>query len=171
MLTVNHLTAGYDPHQTIIHDLSFSIVGPERVAIVGPNGAGKTTLLKVIGGQLQPVAGSATIHTAFAMFDQRVSLLDPAETILENYRRLDPMVGENDCRAVLARFLFRAEAAHRRVSQLSGGQVLRAGLACVLGGSTPPPLLILDEPTNHLDVDSLDTVEAACGPTTVRWWW
>jgi ATPase subunit of ABC transporter with duplicated ATPase domains len=51
-------------------------------------------------------------------------------------------------------------AALEAVSYLSGGQVLRAGLACVLGGATPPQLLILDEPTNHLDVDSIEAVEA-----------
>jgi ATPase subunit of ABC transporter with duplicated ATPase domains len=38
--------------------------------------------------------------------------------------------------------------------------LLRAGLACVLGGATPPALLILDEPTNHLDIDSIEAVEA-----------
>ena len=48
----------------------------------------------------------------------------------------------------------------RSSSTLSGGQLLRAGLACVLGGPTPPPLLILDEPTNHLDIDSIEAVEA-----------
>nr|WP_029190139.1 hypothetical protein [Verrucomicrobium spinosum] len=37
---------------------------------------------------------------------------------------------------------------------------LRAGLACVLGGTHPPPLLILDEPTNSLDIESIETVEA-----------
>ena len=37
--------------------------------------------------------------------------------------------------------------------------MLRAGLACVLGGD-PPPLLILDEPTNHLDIESIEAVEA-----------
>ncbi len=47
------------------------------------------------------------------------------------------------------------------VSTLSGGQMLRVGLACVLGGAKPPSLLILDEPTNHLfDLDSIDAVEA-----------
>lgn len=46
------------------------------------------------------------------------------------------------------------------VVTLSGGQVLRAGLACVLGGSAPPSLLILDEPTNHLDIESIEAVEA-----------
>jgi ATPase subunit of ABC transporter with duplicated ATPase domains len=38
--------------------------------------------------------------------------------------------------------------------------MLRAGLACVLGGLAPPSLLILDEPTNHLDIDSIAAVEA-----------
>jgi ATPase subunit of ABC transporter with duplicated ATPase domains len=39
--------------------------------------------------------------------------------------------------------------------------MLRAGLACVLGGARPPDLLILDEPTNHLDLASIAAVEAA----------
>lgn len=63
---------------------------------------------------------------------------------------------ENTCRAALARFMFRADAALQVVSTLSGGQLLRAGLACVLGGPAPPPLLILDEPTNHLDIASIE---------------
>jgi ATPase subunit of ABC transporter with duplicated ATPase domains len=46
------------------------------------------------------------------------------------------------------------------VSTLSGGQMLRAGLACVLGGTRPPSLLIMDEPTNHLDTDSVESIEA-----------
>jgi ATPase subunit of ABC transporter with duplicated ATPase domains len=46
------------------------------------------------------------------------------------------------------------------VGSLSGGQLLRAGLACVFGGTTPPSLLILDEPTNHLDIASIEAVEA-----------
>jgi ATPase subunit of ABC transporter with duplicated ATPase domains len=56
--------------------------------------------------------------------------------------------------------MFRADAALQVAGTLSGGQVLRAGLACVLGGAAPPPLLILDEPTNHLDIDSIEAVEA-----------
>ena len=30
----------------------------------------------------------------------------------------------------------------------------------MLGGPTPPSLLILDEPTNHLDIESIEAVEA-----------
>jgi ATPase subunit of ABC transporter with duplicated ATPase domains len=56
--------------------------------------------------------------------------------------------------------MFRADAASQIVGSLSGGQLLRAGLACVFGGTTPPSLLILDEPTNHLDIASIEAVEA-----------
>ena len=56
--------------------------------------------------------------------------------------------------------MFRADAALQTVASLSGGQLLRAGLACVLGGATLPSLLILDEPTNHLDIDAIAAVEA-----------
>jgi ATPase subunit of ABC transporter with duplicated ATPase domains len=55
--------------------------------------------------------------------------------------------------------MFRADAALQVVSSLSGGLLLRAGLACALGGTRPPSLLILDEPTNHLDIDSIEAVE------------
>ena len=96
----------------------------------------------------------------FALFDQRVSLLDRSVSIRDNFRRINPEADENACRAALARFMFRADAALQSVSTLSGGQLLRAGLACVLGGPRPPSLLILDEPTNHLDIDSIETVEA-----------
>jgi ATPase subunit of ABC transporter with duplicated ATPase domains len=89
-----------------------------------------------------------------------VSLLDPSLSIRDNFRRMNPQADENACRAALARFMFRADAALQIVSTLSGGQLLRAGLASVLGGLTPPSLLILDEPTNHLDIDSIAAVEA-----------
>ena len=72
--------------------------------------------------------------TSFAMLDQQVSLLDPSTSIRDNFRRLNPEADENACRASLARFMFRADAALQVAKSLSGGQMLRAGLACVLGG-------------------------------------
>ncbi|MEH2513991.1 ATPase subunit of ABC transporter with duplicated ATPase domains [Nitrobacteraceae bacterium AZCC 1564] len=160
VLTIDRLSAGYNSEFPIIRDLSFAISGPERVAVTGPNGTGKTTLLAVITGQLEPFAGTVQVMTKFARLDQRVSLLDPALSIRDNFKRINPEADENACRAALARFMFRADAALQIVATLSGGQMLRAGLACVLGGSTPPPLLILDEPTNHLDIDAIEAVEA-----------
>ncbi|NUB16482.1 ATP-binding cassette domain-containing protein, partial [Azospirillum brasilense] len=160
VLTLDGVTAGYEAGRPVVRDLSFTITGPERVAVTGPNGSGKTTLLGLVAGHRAPWSGTVRVVAGAVMLDQRVSLLDPSETILDNFRRLNPREGENACRASLARFMFRADAALQRVSTLSGGQTLRAGLACVLGGAVPPPLLILDEPTNHLDIESIEAVEA-----------
>jgi ATPase subunit of ABC transporter with duplicated ATPase domains len=157
---LDRVSAGYQLERPVLRDLSLAIVGPERVAIVGPNGSGKTTLLNLIAGGLRPVSGTVRVRPDFALFDQKVSLLDPAISILDNFVRLNPRAGANECHAALARFMFRADAALQIVGSLSGGQLFRAGLACVLGGSTPPSLLILDEPTNHLDLDSIEAVEA-----------
>jgi len=77
------------------------------------------------------------------------------------WRRLNPQGSVNDAQAALARFLFRNTAAQRRVGDLSGGERLRAALACVMTGITPPQLLVLDEPTNHLDLDAIAAVETA----------
>ncbi len=159
VLSIADVTAGYSPDRPVISNLSFTITGPERVAVTGPNGSGKTTLLALIAGQLPPWTGTVRVMTDFAMLDQRVSVLDPSTSIRDNFRRLNPDADENACRAALARFMFRADAALEIVSCLSGGQLLRAGLACVLGGAAPPPLLILDEPTNHLDLESIAAVE------------
>jgi ATPase subunit of ABC transporter with duplicated ATPase domains len=160
VLRIDRVTAGYDETAPVIRDLSLEIVGPERVAISGANGSGKTTLLKLITGRLAPLSGEVRVMVDFAMLDQTVSILDPGLTIRDNFLSLNPETGENACRSALARFMFRADAALQTVSTLSGGQLLRAGLACVLGGTAPPQLLILDEPTNHLDIDSIATVEA-----------
>ncbi|MBB4167084.1 ABC-F family ATP-binding cassette domain-containing protein [Rhizobium sp. BK538] len=159
VLRLDGVTAGYGPGEPIIRNLSFAMTGPDRVAIAGPNGSGKTTLLALITGTLQPWSGTVAVMTGFSLFDQSVSLLDRSLSIRENFRNLNPDANENACHAALARFMFRADAALQQVSTLSGGQLLRAGLACVLGGAKPP-LLILDEPTNHLDIDSLAAVEA-----------
>ena len=99
------------------------------------------------------------VPVPFALLDQRVDLLDPAISIADNFVRLNPGTTNNQCRAALARFRFRADAADRIVGTLSGGQMLRAGLGCVLGAPHPPQLLILDEPGNHLDIESLTAVE------------
>jgi ATPase subunit of ABC transporter with duplicated ATPase domains len=160
VLQLDRLTGGPVPDAQIIRELSTAIIGPERVAITGPNGVGKTTLLRLVTGGLVPVSGSVRITPRHVLLDQQVSLLDPWETIRENYLRLNPGDGENAARAALARFMFRNDAALKPVGQLSGGETLRAGLACTIGSGRPPELLILDEPTNHLDIHAIAAVEA-----------
>lgn len=43
-----------------VHGVSFKVEEGEHIAIIGPNGAGKTTLFNLLGGQLQPTAGTVT---------------------------------------------------------------------------------------------------------------
>ena len=160
VLRVEGASVGFAVGQPVLRDLSFTVVGPERIAITGANGSGKTTLLSLLAGQRAPWHGTVEVTVPFALLDQKIGLLDPALSIRDNFHRLHPQTDENGCRAALARFMFRADAALQTVDSLSGGQMLRAGLACVLGGPAPPSLLLLDEPTNHLDVDSIETVEA-----------
>jgi ATPase subunit of ABC transporter with duplicated ATPase domains len=142
--------------------LSFDVRGPERIAVRGANGSGKTTLLGLITGRLQPTAGAISRPTdRIAMLDQHVGLLDPADSLLDNLRRLNPDLSDNQARAALARFAFRNKAALQIAGTLSGGERLRAGLACVFAKPEPPLLLLLDEPTNHLDLTSIEVLERA----------
>lgn len=47
------------------------------------------------------------------------------------------------------------------MAALSGGERLRAALACVLFSQPAPRLLLLDEPTNNLDLASVAQLTAA----------
>ncbi|HEX2593179.1 MAG TPA: ABC-F family ATP-binding cassette domain-containing protein [Rhizomicrobium sp.] len=142
--------------------LSLEIRGPERIAVAGANGSGKTTLLRLITGGLQPTSGEVRrVTDRIAMLDQHVALLDPDMSILDNMRRLNPDLNDHTAHAVLARFAFRNTAALQSAGTLSGGERLRAGLACVFARPEPPLLLVLDEPTNHLDLAAIEVLEAS----------
>jgi ATPase subunit of ABC transporter with duplicated ATPase domains len=145
----------------ILQPMSLSIVGPERIGISGPNGAGKTTLLRVIAGDIAPSSGAVARPVRAALLDQHAAMLDPDASLLENFLAHNPESNANVAHAALARFLFRNVQALRKPRELSGGERLRAALACTLGGEHPPQLLMLDEPTNHLDLDSVAAIEAA----------
>jgi ATPase subunit of ABC transporter with duplicated ATPase domains len=147
----------------VLDRVSLRIAGPERVAITGPNGSGKSTLLRVAMGTLAPDTGTVRRlpASATAFLDQHGAALDPALSVLDNFRAFHPRVEPTAARHFLARFLFSHEAALQTVGTLSGGQRLRASLACVLGGEPSPSLLVLDEPTNHLDLDALEALEDA----------
>lgn len=148
---------------TLLEKVSLRIVGPERVALVGPNGSGKSTLLKLVMGELQPSAGTITRapdgETAF--LDQQGAKLDPAASVLQNFHTFHPGLDLSASRYALARLLFSADAALQTVGTLSGGERLRASLACTMGGERPPSLLVLDEPSNHLDFEALGALESA----------
>ncbi|MEV4374660.1 ABC-F family ATP-binding cassette domain-containing protein [Nonomuraea sp. NPDC049637] len=138
--------------------------GPERIALTGPNGAGKSTLLRLITGDLEPDGGAARrADGRVAYLSQRLDLLDDELTVAENLAAFAPAMPAAERMNLLARFLFRGARAHLRVGVLSGGERLRATLACVLCAEPAPQLLLLDEPTNNLDLVSVGQLESALG--------
>jgi len=164
VLHLEDITVRFDgAAKPLLDRVSLRIVGPERVAIVGPNGSGKTTLLNVALGLLTPDRGTVRRlpDNQVAYLNQHGARLDPARSVLDNFSAYHPLMQPTATRYALARFLFSHEAALQTVGTLSGGQRLRASLACVLGGEVPPALLVLDEPTNHLDLDALAALEQA----------
>jgi ATPase subunit of ABC transporter with duplicated ATPase domains len=156
------LNVRYGERELFDAGIDLTIRGPERIALTGPNGAGKTTVLRLIGGDASPSAGSARrADGRVAYLSQRLDLLDPDRTIAENFAAAAPHRPEAERLTLLARFLFRGARAHLPVGALSGGERLRATLACVLCAGPAPHLLLLDEPTNNLDLVSTEQLESA----------
>ncbi|MFE0525347.1 ribosomal protection-like ABC-F family protein [Streptomyces sp. NPDC058954] len=142
--------------------IDLTVRGPERIALTGPNGAGKSTLLRLITGELVPDGGEIRRNDGrIAYLSQRLDLLDPDRTVAENFAAFAPERTEAERMNLLARFLFRGPRAHLPVSVLSGGERLRATLACVLCAEPAPHLLLLDEPTNNLDLAGVGQLESA----------
>ncbi|MGK3953873.1 ABC-F family ATP-binding cassette domain-containing protein [Microbacterium sp. I2] len=162
---------------------SWTIQGPERVALIGPNGAGKTTLLERLVAGVVPFSGPvpsipglepgitrepdglppailrtvrADLHTdRVGYLPQRVDGLDDTGSVLENIAAAAPGVSTVELRNRLARFLIRGAAVDRSVATLSGGERFRVALARLLLADPPPQLLVFDEPTNNLDLDTV----------------
>ncbi|MFJ9443222.1 ribosomal protection-like ABC-F family protein [Kitasatospora sp. NPDC101235] len=142
--------------------VDLSVRGPERIALTGPNGAGKSTLLRLVTGELTPDSGEIKRNDGrIAYLSQRLDLLDLDRTVAENFAAFAPERPETERMNLLARFLFRGARAHLPVGVLSGGERLRATLACVLCAEPAPHLLLLDEPTNNLDLVSAGQLESA----------
>ena len=142
--------------------VKLTIRGPERIALTGANGAGKSTLLRIINGEVEPEGGGTRrAEGRVAYLSQRLDLLDVDGTVAQNLAAFAPVRPEAERMNLLARFLFRGPRIHLPVGVLSGGERLRATLACVLFAEPAPQLLLLDEPTNNLDLVSVGQLESA----------
>jgi len=157
ILEAKNLSIGYDV--PIMKNISFTMRGFDKLAIIGPNGTGKTTLLKVIENKLLPLSGKVDFLREYKIgyFDQNQENLNYNKTVFEEIHDYYPMFTHKEVRSAAARFLFTNDDALKSISVLSGGEKVRLVLLLLLLSN--PDLLILDEPTNHLDIETKDIIE------------
>jgi len=142
-----------------VRDLDFTWRGNVRVAVRGENGSGKSTLIKALLGGPFAIRGTFRRGELHALYlDQQCAVLDDDVSVLDNVRAASS-AAESELRSGLARFLFAKETVFQKARELSGGERLRAALACGCLASHKPELLLLDEPTNNLDLMNIEFLE------------
>ena len=156
-----------DSETRALRGVSMTVDAGQIVAVVGVSGSGKSTLLACLAGLDEPDGGTVRV------LGQRISRQPEALRARIRGRSIGVLfqsgnlVGHLDLRSnvILAqRLAGRVDAAraetlldsvglgahrHARGSELSGGELARAGLAVALAND--PPLLLADEPTGELD--------------------
>ncbi|MCG7800596.1 ATP-binding cassette domain-containing protein [Enterobacter asburiae] len=141
--------------------LNLRMDGPMRVALKGPNGCGKSTLLKTLLGEIAPRSGTCKVSVSCAYLDQHLSRLDLSQSVMTHLNLSHTPLEEGILRTRLAQLQLGADKVTLPLAELSGGERLKAALACVLWRAEATQLLLLDEPTNHLDLASVQAIEAA----------
>ncbi len=157
-----------DDETLALQGVSLALQPGEIVAVTGPSGSGKSTLLACLAGLDEPDGGSVTVDgtrisrrpeeerarirgTRIGMLFQQTNLvghLSVADNVALAQRIADGS-SEPEWRSQV---LVRCGIDHRgtaRPSQLSGGELARAGLAVALAND--PPVILADEPTGELD--------------------
>lgn len=150
---------------TAVAGISLSVDDGEFVSFIGPSGCGKTTTLRLIAGLEKPTEGLIYINGQlmndvspwerdtplvwqnFALFPY-LNVSKNVEFGLRMRTKMDKVERRKRVRAALDRVGI-GDLAERSISQLSGGQMQRVGLARAL--VTDPKVLLLDEPLGSLD--------------------
>ncbi len=166
ILSVTELTVHYDGRPAL-EEVTFTLSGGERVAVVGPNGAGKSTLFKAIAGVLSPSAGAVKVaghgpggHICIAYVPQRSQVdwsfpVTVADVVMMGrvgrlglFRRPQRQDWERirQCLTVVGL----TGLAGRQIAELSGGQQQRMFIARALAQEAQ--LVLMDEPLTGLDL-------------------
>lgn len=158
LIHLREVALGY-AEQTILSNISQSILPGDRIGVLGANGAGKTTLLKSLVGDLGVQRGVLTRgdHSSTGYFSQhQMEVLDGTIAPLKQLQRHSPTLSEQAIRNLLGGWGFDGKMVERPISTLSGGEKARLVLAMI--AHERPAILVLDEPTNHLDIDMRDAL-------------
>jgi len=163
-LEVRGLTGGYDK-QEVFNNLDLKVPEGKFIALTGPNGSGKSTLLKFFYKELIPTKGTVHIGgsevTSLTQknlarklgFVPQNGRLDYDFSVLEAVSMGRYAYGGQDEEGFVEQAMRDCDIlhlTHKRVTELSGGEMQRVLLArslCQQG-----KVLLLDEPVNHLDV-------------------
>jgi putative ABC transport system ATP-binding protein len=157
-----------DDETLALQGVSLQLEAGELIAVTGPSGSGKSTLLSCLAGLDEPDGGSVSIDgtrisrrpeeerarirgARIGMLFQQANLvghLSVADNIALAQRMSDGSSGAGWRSQVLERCGIEHRAT-ARPSQLSGGELARAGLAVALAND--PPVILADEPTGELD--------------------
>jgi putative ABC transport system ATP-binding protein len=156
-----------DDETLALRGVSMSVDAGEVVAVVGPSGSGKSTLLACLAGMDDPDGGtvylsgrrlsrqperlrSALRARSIGMLFQSGNLLEHL-TVTGNVTLAQRLAGRRAVPRVDALLddLGLTSRSGARPSELSGGELCRAGLAVALAND--PVLLLADEPTGEVD--------------------
>jgi nitrate ABC transporter ATP-binding subunit len=151
------------PPQTVLRGVDLTVETGEFVSFIGHSGCGKSTLLNLVGGLLEPDAGSVVVDgepvtgpgPERAMVFQRYSLL-PRLSLQANVRvavrAARPDWSAEHVDSMAERYLKAValwEHRKKRPGQVSGGMAQRAAVARAF--AVGPRTLLLDEPFQALD--------------------
>ena len=167
-----YYTKEFNVRVPALRGIELDINQGEFISIIGPSGSGKTTLLLVLAGMTDPSAGQISVggvrldqltedsRSLYRRFKVGTLWQIPNRNliweinILENVEIPMRLLGIpreqriKDAKELLGEVGLAKRLKHKP-SQLSGGEVQRAGLACALAHN--PILLLADEPTGELD--------------------
>ncbi len=158
-LVLKGLSKSYDD-KALFSDVTLTVTGGERIALIGDNGTGKSTLIKILLGELPPDGGVVKIGPAVkaAYLPQVVHFAQPNRTVLDTLV-YETNASPQSARNRLGAYKFSGEDVFKRVADLSGGEQSRLMLCMLMNDDIN--FLVLDEPTNHLDIASREWIEQA----------
>lgn len=159
VLSCTNLKIGYDKEHPLA-TINLKVMRGERLGIIGSNGTGKSTFLQTITEKIPVISGYFKLgyNVQYGYFAQLESKKTSSKTIYQEFSDIFPKLNDREVRSSLGAFLFSGNDVNKKLSELSGGEIVRFELCKIF--QTKPNLLILDEPTNHMDITSKETLES-----------